>query len=104
MSAWTNIRNAIEAFFSGPVWNFIKPIVLVIESQGGQMLITAAENAVAAGFAAGGGGPAMMAAALTVFETEVVKNGLPFIESQARALIELALQKAKAAVPAPAAV
>lgn len=98
MSAWTKVRDAVEGFFSGPVWTFIKPFVTVLESQGGQILITAAENAVMVG-AIGGGGAAAMAVALASFEKEVIANGLPFIESQARALIEVALQKAKAVLP-----
>lgn len=103
MSLWTKIRDDVENFFTGPVWNFVKPFIQTIESQGGQILITAAENAVAAGFAAvTGGGAAAMTAALTSFEAEVVKNGLPFVESQARALIEVALQKAKATAQAAA--
>ncbi len=101
MSTWTKIRDAVEGFFSGPVWTFVKPFIQIIESQGGQILITAAENAVVAG-ATAGGGAAAMTAALASFEAEVVAKGLPFVESQARALIEVALQKAKAALPAAA--
>lgn len=100
MSTFTKIRDAIEAFFSGPIWSFLKPFVVAIESQGGEILIAAAENAVAAGFAAPGDGAAKMAVALASFSAEVVAKGLPFIESQARALIEVALQKAKATLPA----
>lgn len=98
MSTWTKVRDAIESFLSGEVWNFIKPFVETIESNGGQILITAAENAVAVGFTAQGSGEVKMTTALASFTAEVVAKGLPFIESQARALIELALQKAKAAV------
>jgi len=103
MSTFTKIRDAVEGFFSGSVWTFIKPTVQLIESQGGQILVSAAETAVVAGAAAAtGGGSAAMTAALTSFESTVVANGLPFIESQGRALIELALQKAKASLPASA--
>ncbi len=101
MSTFTKIRDAIEGFFSGAVWTFIKPFVLTLESQGGQILIAAAESAVVAG-ATAGGGAAAMTAALASFEAEVVSKGLPFIESQARALIEVALQKAKTALPVAA--
>jgi hypothetical protein len=101
MSLWTKLRDDVEGFFSGPVWAFLKPAVTLIESEGGQILIAAAEAGVAAGAAAAtGGGSAAMTAALDVFKTQVVANGLPFIESQGRTLIELALQKAKAAIPA----
>ena len=103
MNTWTKIRDAIESFFSGTVWNFIKPFIESIEQNGGHILIVAAENAVAVGFATGGGNNAKMAAALASFSAEVVAKGLPFIESQARALIEVALQKLKAATSAPAA-
>ena len=102
MSTWTHVRDAVEKFFSGTVYNFLKPFIDTIEQNGGQILIAAAENAVQVGFATAGGGQAAMAAALAAFSAEVVSQGLPFFESQARALIELALQKAKAAVPAPA--
>lgn len=89
----------IEAFIFGPVWAFVKPFITIIESEGGQLLIAAAENAVLAGATAiTGGGAAAMSAALASFEAEVVAKGLPFIESQARALIEVALQRAKTAV------
>ena len=102
MSTWTHLRDAVEGFFTGTVWTFLKPFVVSIERNGGRILIAAAENAVQAGFAATGGGQASMAAALASFSAQVVAEGLPFIESQARALIEVALQKAKAAVPTPA--
>jgi hypothetical protein len=96
MSTWTKIRDAVESFFTGPVWNFIKPFAQALESEEGQVLITAAENAVAIGFSVPGDGIAKMTAALASFSAEVIAKGLPYIESQARALIEVALQKAKA--------
>lgn len=95
MSAWTKFRDTVENFFTHKVWNFLKPFVDAIEHQGADILIDAAENAVQAGFATPGDGAAKMAAALAAFSVEVVAKGKPFIESQARALIELALQKAK---------
>jgi hypothetical protein len=100
MITWTKVRDAIEAFLSGPLWDFLKPTVAILETDGGNILISAAESAVVVGFGAGGGA-AGMAAALTSFKAEVVAKELPFIESQARALIELALQKAKVAVSQP---
>lgn len=102
MSTWTHLRDAMEGFFTGTVWTFLKPFVLSIEQNGGRILIAAAEAAVAAGFAAPGTGEAKMAVALATFSAQVAAEGLPYIESQARALIEVALQKAKAAVPTPA--
>lgn len=95
MSTWTKVRDAVEDFFTGTVMSFLKPFISTLESQGGSILISAAETAVTAGFAATGGGSAAMAAALSVFESQVVANGIPFIESQARALIEVALQNVK---------
>lgn len=97
MSTWTKVRDAFENFFTGPVWSFLKPFVAIVESEGSSILIAAAENAVGVGFATAGGGQVAMTAALAAFSTEVVSKGLPFIESQARALIEVALQNAKAA-------
>lgn len=101
MSAWTKVRDAVEGFFTGPLWTFLSPFVTALESEEGQVLITAAENAVAIGFTAGGGAVGMTAA-LASFEAEVIAKGLPFVESQARAIIEVALQKAKAKLPAAA--
>lgn len=98
MSAWTKLRDSIEDFFTHHIWTWFKPFVDSIEHGGGALLITAAENAVAAGFSADGDGNAKMAAALASFTEEITSKGMPFIESQARALIEVALQKAKAAV------
>lgn len=100
MSTWTSVRNAVEAFFTGYVWDFLKPFVMTIESQGGQILVAAAESAVSVGFTTPGDGTVKMAAALASFSASMVAQGLPFIESQARALIEVALQNAKAALPA----
>jgi hypothetical protein len=103
MSTWTKVRDTFEGFFTGSVMTFLKPLITALESQGSTILIAAAENAVVVGFSTAGGGQAAMAAALASFSAEVVAKGLPFIESQARALIEVALQNAKAAVPAVAA-
>ena len=106
MSTFTQrILDAIEGFFSGTIWSFVKPFIESIEKDGGHILIAAAQTAVTVGFAATGGGEAKMLAALASFSAEVVANGLPFIESQARALIEVALQQVKAATstePSPA--
>ena len=99
MSLWVKVRNAVTSFFTGTMYNFLKPFIDTIERNGGQILIAAAENAVQVGFATTGGGQAAMAAALKAFASQVASQGLPFIESQARAMIELALQRAKAAVP-----
>lgn len=99
MSIFTKIRDEVESFFTGPVWTFLKPFVHTLESEGGPILLAAAEGAVAVGFSTTGGGAAAMTAALSFFESQVVGKGLPFIESQARALIEVALQNAKSALP-----
>lgn len=101
MSTFTKIRDAVEGFFTGPVWHFIEPFYKALESAEAQVLITAAENAVQVGFTTPGDGTVKMTAALASFSSEVATKGLPFVESQARALIEVALQKAKAAAPAP---
>ena len=100
MSKFTEIRDAVFSFFTGPVWTFLHPVITLLLHDGSAILISAAENAVTAGFAANG--QEAMAIALKTFEVEVVAKGVPFIESQARSLIELALQKAKAAVDVPA--
>lgn len=101
MSKWTNFRddiiNTIEEFFTHTVWDFLKPFIDAIEHQGATILITAAENAVQAGFDSDGDGKEKMEAALASFADEIEAKGLPFIESQARTMIELALQKAKTA-------
>lgn len=99
MSTFTKIRDAVEGFFTGPVWNFIKPFVTALEGEEQGVLITAAKNAVSVGFATPGTGEAKMLAALASFTAEVTEKGLPFIESQARALIEVALQSIKTATP-----
>lgn len=96
MSVWTKIRDQIEAFFSGPVWAFVKPLVSVLETGAGHILIAAAENAVVAGYNAKGTGNAKMSVALTTFEQEIVSQGIPYLESQARTLIELAYQRFEA--------
>lgn len=100
MSEFTKIRNYLENLFTGPIWRFLKPFIAIVESEGSTILIAAAENAVSVGFAMSGGGAAAMTAALASFAAEVTAKGLPFIESQARALIEVALQNAKAATGA----
>jgi len=95
MSKFTRFRDKIVSFFSNDLWEFFSPFVKSLEKAGSQLLITAAENAVERGFNANGSGQEKMAAALAEFQIEVKAKGLPFIESQARTLIELALQKAK---------
>lgn len=102
MSGFTKARDAVVAFLTGPLYDFIHPLIVAIAVEGAHLLLTAAENAVAAGAAVEGDGHAKMQAALDSFKAEVTSNGHAFIESQARTLIELALQKAKAAVPAVA--
>ncbi|WP_435007973.1 hypothetical protein P12x_005239 [Tundrisphaera lichenicola] len=96
MSAFTKARDAVIAFLTGPLWDFIHPFIVAIEVEGAHLLLTAAENAVTAGFNVAGDSREKMDAALNSFKSEVTSNGHTFIESQARTLIELALQKAKA--------
>lgn len=110
MSTWTDIRDAAEAPFEklwgwlkgiAPiVWNFLKPVAQQVTSD----LIGIAEQAVAVGFTAPGDGVAKMTAALAYFAAQCAAKEIPYLESQARTLIEIALQNAKAttAVPAPA--
>lgn len=95
MSTWTAARDKVVAFIIGPVWGFLRPIAKIVWQRGGAILLQAAENAVGAGFASGGSNQSRMEVALTVFQKEIKAYGIPFIESQARALIELALQKVK---------
>lgn len=102
MSTWSHIHDAIVSFLTGKVWTFLKPFVTILESQGGQILIAAAENAVSVGFSTAGDGTAKMTAALASFSVDVAAKGVPFLENQARALIEAALLNAKATLPAPA--
>jgi hypothetical protein len=102
----SHIWDAIKHLFvstSQAIIEFLQPFALAIEQGGEEILITAAKNAVQVGFAAPGDGSAKMAAALAAFTEEVTAKGLPFLENQARALIEVALQNAKAsAAPSPA--
>jgi hypothetical protein len=102
MSKFTDLRDAIELIFTH-LWDFLLPFLKQVEAGGVNILLPAAESAVAVGFSTPGDGTVKMAAALASFSAEVVGKGLPFIESEARTLIELALQKAKAAAPASAA-
>src|SRR4051812_10998805 len=101
MSKFTDFRDAVELVFTH-LWDFLVPFLKQVEAGGIGILLPAAENAVAAGFATPGDGTVKMAAALASFSAEVTAKGLPFVESEARALIELALQKAKSAAPVPA--
>lgn len=80
----------IEAFFA--------PFIASLEAEGKTVLIAAATSAVTVGEAAPGTGEAKMAAALSAFSATVVAQGLPYVESEARALIEVALQNLKASL------
>ena len=87
---WT----AIKAFFlrvKPDILAFIQPILKLLTSE----LVAIAERAVSAGFAAGGDNGDKMKTALEYFRKSVERQGREFIESQARTLIELALQKSK---------
>lgn len=78
---------------------FLKPVAQKITADE----IAIAEEAVAVGFTAPGDGLAKMTAALAYFAAQSLAKEIPYAESQARALIEIALQNAKvAATPATA--
>lgn len=91
---WTHFKAWIVSE-SKDLIAFLQPFAANIEKGGAQILIAAAESAVSVGFAAPGDGVAKMAAALAAFSTDVAAKGIPYLESQARALIEVALQNAK---------
>lgn len=98
MSEWTEFRDKVESFFvseSQVVIDFLKPFASTIEAEGKQILISAATNAVSVGEAAPGTGLVKMEAALAAFSATIIAQGLPYIESEARALIEVALQNFK---------
>lgn len=97
---WTEIRDAIEAFFvshESAIVNFFKPFALALEKDGKQILIDAAMAAVTAAESTPGGGQAKMAAALAMIAETLQKEGVAYVESEARAAAELALQNLKAA-------
>lgn len=75
---------------------FLKPVAQKITADE----IAIAEAAVAVGFTAPGDGLAKMTAALAYFAAQSAAQELPYAESQARALIEIALQNVKHATPA----
>lgn len=75
------------------VLEFIKPVAQKITADE----IAIAEAAVAEGFSTPGTGEVKMAAALTYFLAQTVAKQIPYLESQARVLIEIALQNAKVA-------
>lgn len=84
------------------VLDFIKPTLQKVTEDE----IAIAEAAVAIGFTTPGSGEVKMLAALAYFAAQSAAKELPYVESQARALIELALQNAKTAAapttPVPA--
>lgn len=95
MSTWTDTRDAVEYFFTHKIWILLKPFLLSLKDGAEPILIGAAEDAVKVGYSSPGDGQAKMNAALAAFSSAIMAAGIPFIESQARTLIELALQKAK---------
>ena len=79
---------------------FLKPYVAKLKAEGKEVLVDAAEAAVTAGEAAPGDGTAKMLVALTAFAAVCTKESLPYVESEARSLIEIALQNFKAKMAA----
>lgn len=96
MSWLSDDWNAVKAWLANiapKVLAFLKPVAQQVTEDE----IAIAEGAVAVGFTTPGDGIAKMTAALAYFESESAAKELPFIESQARVLIEIALQNAKTA-------
>lgn len=103
MSEFTEIRDEVENFFISKVPEveaFFKPFIASLEAEGKTVLIAAATSAVATGEATPGTGEAKMLAALASFSATVLAQGIPYVESEARALIEVALQNFKSALGA----
>jgi hypothetical protein len=83
---------------SQEVVNFLKPVAKVLERDGKHALLTAAISAVGqveAQFTAPSSGGNKMSAALRIVEDTLVSAGLSFVESEARTVIEIALQGLK---------
>lgn len=72
---------------------FLKPVAQQVTTDE----IAIAEAAVGIGFTTPGDGLAKMTAALAYFAAQSAAKELPYIESEARTLIEIALQNAKTA-------
>lgn len=87
---WTTIK-AWFLRIKPDILAFITPILKFATSE----LVLIAEKAVSTGYAAGGSNQEKMQAALDYFRKSAERQGREFLESQARTLIELALQKAK---------
>lgn len=104
-NALHDIVHEVEGVFestSKKVAQFLKPFAAQLEAQGKVILIDAAQSAVAVGEATPGSGEVKMLAALAAFAATTAKEGVPYLESEARALIEVALQNVKALLaPAP---
>lgn len=101
---WHDLVQKAESLFvsnSSVLVAFLKPWAAQLEQEGKTVLIDAAQAAVTVGEATPGSGEDKMLAALAAFAASCVKESLPYIESEARALIEVALQNFKAAL-APA--
>lgn len=95
----TEIKSLISRFEASPVAAsieaFFAPFISSLESEGKSIAIAAATNAVTIGESTPGTGEVKMAAALAAFSATVAAQGLPYVESEARALIEVALQNLK---------
>lgn len=90
LDEWNSFKAWVVSI-SPKVIAFIKPIAIQIKDDE----IAIAEAAIAVGAVASGDGQAKMTAALAYFAQQSLAKEIPFVESQARALIEIALQNAK---------
>lgn len=92
LDEWNSFKAWVVSI-SPKVIAFIKPIAIQIKDDE----IGIAEAAIAVGATTSGDGQAKMTAALAYFAQQSLTKEIPFVESQARALIEIALQNAKSA-------
>lgn len=93
---WEYIKNLFVTN-SHKVADFLKPYWSEFETQGKVILIDAAKSAVQVGKDTPGDGIEKMQAALAAFAATVIAEGLTYAESEARLLIETALQNDKIA-------
>lgn len=94
------IEVAIEGVFEKEkptIAAFFAPVIATVEQDG----VDAAETAVAVGESTPGTGAAKMEAALASFIATFAAKAIPYVESEARMLIEVALQKLRALVTPP---
>lgn len=75
---------------------FLKPVAQQVTTDE----IAIAEASVAVGFTTPGDGAVKLLAALAYFASQSAAKEIPYVESRARTLVEIALQNAKAAATA----